>query len=86
MAIIIDGKALAANVMNVFAKRGAFPVYLHTQPWSWKAILLYRTLGFRLQKTDTFSHYENQYEKAMAELRKIVTAEQYSNLQHASDE
>ena len=80
------GKALAAAVMNIYAEHRALPVYVHTQPWSWKAILLYLSLGFRLQKTDTFSHYENEYEKAMAELRKIVTEEQYELLERLSDE
>ena len=62
------GKALSTAVMNMYAEREALPVYVHTQPWSWKAILLYLSLGFRLQKTDTFSRYENEYGKAMAEL------------------
>ena len=79
------GKALATAVMNIYAEHGALPVYVHTQPWSWKAILLYISLGFKLQKTDTFSHYENEYEKAMTELRKILTEEQYKMLQRSSE-
>ena len=80
------GRALCTAVMNIYAKRRGLPVYIHTQPWSWKAILLYISLGFKLQKTDTFSHYENEYEKAMMELRKIVTAEQYELLRQSSEE
>ena len=80
------GKALCTAVMNIYAKRKELPVYIHTQPWSWKAILLYVSMGFKLQKTDTFSHYENEYEKAMIELRKTVSAEQYKQLQQASEE
>ena len=80
------GRALATAVMNIYVKDEALPVYIHTQPWSWKAILLYISLGFRLQKTDTFSHYENEYEKAMTELRKIISAEQYELLQQSSEE
>ena len=79
------GKALCTAAMNIYAQHGAFPVYIHTQPWSWKAILLYRSLGFKLQKTDTFSHYENEYDKAIAELRKTVTAEQYELLIQSSE-
>ena len=74
------GRALCAAVMNIFAECNAFPVYIHTQPWSWKAILLYLSMGFELQKTDTFSHYENEYEKAITELGKIMTKEQYGLL------
>ncbi len=80
------GRVLSAAVMNIFAGRNAFPVYIHTQPWSWKAILLYLSLGFKIQKTDTFSHYENEYEKAMTELRKIMTQEQYRLLQQSAEE
>ena len=80
------GKALATAVMNIYAEHRALPVYVHTQPWSWKAILLYISLGFKLQKTDTFSHYENEYEKAMTELRKILTEEQYKILQRSSED
>ncbi len=80
------GRALGTAVMNIFAEQEALPVYIHTQPWSWKAILLYLSLGFRLQKTDTFAHYENEYGKAMAELGKIVSEEQYEMLLRSSEE
>lgn len=80
------GRALCTAVMNIYAERRALPVYIHTQPWSWKAVLLYLSLGFRLQKTDTFSHYENEYVKAMAELRKIVSEEQYEMLLQSSED
>ena len=79
------GRALSTAVMNIYEKRGALPVYIHTQPWSWKAILLYISLGFRLQKTDSFSHYENEYEKAMNTLRKVVSEEQYERMVRSSD-
>ena len=80
------GRALSAAVMNIFAEYDAFPVYIHTQPWSWKAILLYLSLGFKLQRTDTFSHYVNEYGKAMAELKKIVSEEQYVMLLQSSED
>ncbi|MBO5528997.1 MAG: GNAT family N-acetyltransferase, partial [Bacilli bacterium] len=80
------GRALCTSVMNIYAERQGLPVYIHTQPWSWKAILLYVSLGFKLQKTDTFSHYENEYEKAMIELRKITIPEQYELLKQSSEE
>ena len=80
------GRALCTAVMNIYAEHGTFPVYVHTQPWSWKAILLYLSLGFKLQKTDTFSNYENEYEEAMAELRDQVTESQYEMLQQSSED
>ena len=80
------GRALCTAVMNLYSERAAFPVYLHTQPWSFKAIFLYVSMGFKLQKTDAFSHYVNEYEKAMTELRKIVTEEQYELLLSSSED
>ena len=79
------GRALSTAVMNIYAGHEALPVYIHTQPWSWKAILLYLSLGFKLQKTDTFSHYENEYDKAMTELRKVVSEEQYELMLQLSE-
>ncbi len=68
------GRALCCETMTLF---DSFPVYIHTQPWSWKAILLYISLGFRLQKTDTFAGYENQYEAGIEVLRSVLTDEQF---------
>ena len=74
------GKALCQKVMEIFAKSHEFPVYIHTQPWSYVAILLYVRLGFKLQKNDTFSHYENQYRQAMETLKPLLTDGQYGEL------
>ena len=35
------GKALCYATMNIFKEQKNLPVYIHTQPWSWKAIFLY---------------------------------------------
>ena len=79
------GKALCYATMNIFKEQKNLPVYIHTQPWSWKAIFLYLSIGFKLQKTDTFSHYENEYYQAMAELKKIVSEKQFELLQEFSE-
>lgn len=41
------GKALCCATMNIFEEHKNFPVYIHTQPWSWKTIFLYLSLGFK---------------------------------------
>ena len=71
--------------MNIFEEQEKLPVYIHTQPWSWKAIFLYLSLGFKLQKSDTFSHYKNEYHQAMTELKKIVTETQFELLLELSE-
>ena len=76
------GKALCQTALRLFRREdNALPVYLHTQPWSWKAILLYISLGFQLQPQDTFYGYENQYVQAMKTLKAIVTPEQYAKME-----
>ncbi|MBD5155152.1 MAG: GNAT family N-acetyltransferase [Oscillibacter sp.] len=79
------GRALCCETMNRFHMRDKKAIYIHTQPWSWKAILLYVSLGFRLQKTDTFAAYINQYGDAMKTLKGILSAKQYHLLELASD-
>lgn len=74
------GTALLQKAMMVFQEKNEFPVYIHTQPWSYIAILLYVRQGFKLQMTDTFSHYKNQYKQAMDILKKVLTVQQYDEL------
>lgn len=80
------GKALVQTVMNRYLEAGELPVYLHTQPWSFRAIRLYSGQGFRMQKTDAFSHYENQYSQAMKTLRGLLPQEAYQTLLQQSED
>lgn len=80
------GKALCRGTLEIFQDLGEFPVYIHTQPWSWKALLLYMREGFRLQKTDTFGAYTNQYELGMEALRAVLSPEQYREAAACSEE
>ena len=79
------GRALCQKVLNVFAEQGEAPVYIHTQPWSWKAVLLYGSMGFRIQRSDTFARYENQYPLAMAALQNVLTAKQLAAVESRID-
>lgn len=80
------GRVLCYETMNRFYLRRQKTIYIHTQPWSWKAILLYVSLGFRLQKSDTFATYANQYNNAMKTLKGFLSSEQYFLLELASDD
>lgn len=74
------GKALCQKTMEIFQSLQEMPVYIHTQPWSYKAILLYINMGFQLQKQDTFANYKNQYEDTMRTLKNILNESQYDLL------
>ena len=79
------GKALCQTCLRLFRREdNALPVWLHTQPRSWKAILLYISLGFKLQPRDTIYNYENQYAQAMETLQAVVTPEQYAKMAAAT--
>ncbi len=79
------GKALCKTALKLMRREdNAAPIYLHTQPWSWKAVLLYVSLGFKLQRTDSFANYENQYEQVMATLHSVLNDEQYAKVEAAS--
>lgn len=78
------GRALSIEIMNRFYMRNHEPIYIHTQPWSWKAILLYSSLGFRLQKTDAFGTYMNQYEDVIRTLKSIMVENEVCKLIEAA--
>ena len=59
------GKALLNAVMRYYCQNHLMPVYLHTQPWSYKAIKLYLSAGFKIMKTETFANYKNEYDEAI---------------------
>lgn len=69
------GKALLYKALSLYKEWAAFPVYLHTQPWSYRAIGLYSGAGFRLLKRDSFSDYENQTKQALEVLRPLLSEE-----------
>ena len=69
------GSALIAAALNIYEKENAFPVYLHTQPWSYQAVRLYHKFGFRLMKRESFAGYENQYALAVPVLARYIAPE-----------
>jgi len=66
------GKLLIYQTLLLFRENDEFPVYLHTQTWSHKAILLYSHFGFRLLKSETFSNCKNDYEDAVEVLKGVL--------------
>ena len=75
------GRALCQTALRLFRREdNAAPVYLRTLPRSWKAVLLYISMGFKLQPKATIYGYENQYAQAMESLQALVTPEQYAKM------
>ena len=69
------GRSLVQKLLQTFHELDAYPVYLHTQPWSYAAIKIYSSLGFKMLRSETILNYENQYETAIRELAKYLSQE-----------
>ena len=68
-------RAVAAETVNRFCQLGEKPVYLHTQPWSYKAVWLYYQMGFRICRRDTFQTFTNQCDEALPIMQTLLPAE-----------
>lgn len=75
------GRAMLLYTMERYRALGGYPVYLHTQPWSYRAIWLYHQAGFHLCKEDTFGQYPNDYPRAVEVLRGLLNPVQLAALQ-----
>lgn len=74
-------RMLITLVMTLFEKYAPEQsVYLHTQPWSYRAIKLYNDFGFCISKNDVYGTAVNEYEEAMGILGKCMSKEAYEKL------
>lgn len=76
------GRALLSFVMEGIARED-FPVYLHTQPSSFRAIKLYTDFGFALLTNPVIGRRENGLEEGLAILRERMPKEAYDALRFA---
>ena len=75
------GRALLSAVMKTVPTDG-YPVYLHTQPSSYRAIGLYTDFGFSLLTDDVIGHRENHLSDAEPYLKHFMGSH-YSRLTYA---
>jgi GNAT superfamily N-acetyltransferase len=73
------GRALLTAVMQGL-KEEDYPVYLHTQPSSFRAIKLYSDFGFSLLSDPVIGNRQNDLEESMPILQKYMPAEDYMKL------
>ena len=74
------GRALLSYIMKDL-KENDFPVFLHTQPGSYRAIGLYSSFGFKVITDEKIGNRTNDYKKALDYLKKKMTKETFENLQ-----
>jgi ribosomal protein S18 acetylase RimI-like enzyme len=76
------GRALLSFVMNDI-KEMDYPVYLHTQPSSFRAIKLYSDFGFEILTDPIIGYRQNDFAECMPILKKYMLQKDYEKLQFA---
>lgn len=67
------GKALAYEGVRRFLEQyGEVDIYLHTQTWSYTAVIIYNKVGFEIKKDIRFDNCRNDYADALKVLRNKV--------------
>ena len=76
------GRALLSIVMRTFTVDD-YPVYLHTQPGSFRAIKLYSDFGFALLTDATIGYRRNEWVEALPFLQAHMFPRDYEKLKFA---
>jgi GNAT superfamily N-acetyltransferase len=68
------GKALIFEGMRRMLEiEGDRDYFLHTQTWSYKAISIYRKVGYEFVKGEVFGDYPNDYDKALETIKDKIS-------------
>lgn len=74
------GRALLSEVMKKFSTND-YPIYLHTQPGSFRAIKLYADFGFKLLSGGQIGHRINELEKCLPILNEFIPKKAFETLE-----
>ena len=77
------GRALLSHALEAL-KPGDFPVFLHTQPGSFRAIKLYADFGFRFLADERVGGRVNGLAECLPALREVMPREAFERLKTAS--
>ena len=77
------GRALLTKVLRSFTSDD-FPVFLHTQSGSYKAIKLYSDFGFSIITDELAGPVPNQWEDALSVLKPCMKKEAFNRLHYTS--
>jgi ribosomal protein S18 acetylase RimI-like enzyme len=73
------GRALLSAIMRRFDQT-AYPIYLHTQPGSFRAVKLYSDFGFQLLSGGQLGTRTNELEKCLPMLREFMPENDFQKL------
>lgn len=71
------GRALLTNILKDV---DTYPIYLHTQPSSYRAIKLYTDFGFDILIDDKIGPRKNEYQEALPYLKQLMPLSVYKQL------
>lgn len=76
-------RLLIGETLRIFEREmPGRPIYLHTQPSSYRAIKLYYDFGFRITQADTYGAAANECTRALEVLQTCMDAESYANIKN----
>jgi len=73
------GRALLSYVLNDITEK-EYPIFLHTQPSSFRAIKLYSDFGFELLTDSVIGYRQNDIEECMSILKSYMLQNDYEKL------
>jgi len=74
------GRALLSYILCSL-NEDDFPVFLHTQPGSFRAIGLYSNFGFKIVTNDIIGYRENNYKESLPILKQFMRKDLFNSLQ-----
>lgn len=74
------GRALLTYMMH-YLSEDDYPIFLHTQPGSFRAIGLYSDFGFKIVTNKTIGYRKNDYEECLPILKQFMRKDIFDNLQ-----
>ena len=75
-----EGKGIGRAILSEALRNTEFPVYLHTQPTSARAIKLYAGFGFKLVTDPVVGFRNNDLKVSWTYLKKVLPAADFANL------
>ncbi|OGO92552.1 MAG: hypothetical protein A2Y17_10920 [Clostridiales bacterium GWF2_38_85] len=76
-----EGKGIGRALLSKILKEATFPVYLHTQPTSARAIKLYSDFGFKLITDQMIGYRKNNLTESLPFLQMVLPEPDYLALQ-----
>ena len=69
------------SYIMISLKEDDYPIFLHTQPSSFRAIGLYSDFGFKIVTNNTIGFRENNYKECLPILKQFMKKESFDKLQ-----